>query len=315
MNKLTNWLRISTESPPMPTTLLRTTHDHSLGHQIDRKLARRLTAQAQALRAARGGHRMAIYANDLIGIQINQFGLYERDALELLFQFLEPLKEVFAQGTALDIGANIGNHTLFFAQRFARVHAFEPHPTTAELLRLNTQWVGHVSVYAHGLGDVRGQFDLIEHAANLGGSSIRIGDSTGGQVLPIAVERLDDLALDLQGLCFIKIDVEGFEAQVLRGSKATLAERQPLVVLEQHESEFTEGSTESIRFLSSLGYRFCWHQEPPMARWWLLRRLHELREAMFGREHRIETATVVPRQNYSMLIAVPPRFAAALGLR
>lgn len=300
----------------MPTTLLRTTRDHSLGHQIDRKLARRLTVQAPALRAARGGRRMAIYANDLIGIQINQFGLYERDALELLFQFLEPLKEVFAQGTALDIGANIGNHTLFFEQRFSRVHAFEPHPTTVELLRLNTQWADHVSVHAHGLGDARGQFDLIEHAANLGGSSIRIGDTTGAhQMLPIVVERLDDLALDFQSLCFIKIDVEGFEAQVLRGGKATLEEHQPLVVLEQHESEFTEGSTESIRFLASLGYRFCWHQEPPMARWWLLRRLNELREAMFGREHRIETDTVVPQQNHSMLIAVPSRFAAALGLR
>lgn len=50
---------------------------------------------------------MAIFSHDLIGIQINQFGVYEEDALDILFEYFLPLRKEFERGLALDIGANI----------------------------------------------------------------------------------------------------------------------------------------------------------------------------------------------------------------
>jgi FkbM family methyltransferase len=257
---------------------------------------------------------MAIFANDLIGIDINQFGLYERTELELVFDFLEPLRDHFATGTALDIGGNIGNHALFFARLFRTVHSFEPNPTTYELLCFNARWVRNVQTHAVGLGDERGSFDLFEITENIGGSSIREGDRSIQPVVQIQVERLDDLDMATDALCFVKIDVEGFEPRVLRGAERTICKCQPLIMLEQHESEFVGGSTPSIEMLGSWGYRFCWQQPHAPAGGWLLRRWQNLREAFAGRHYAIATASCVPCINHSMLIAVPPRFQTALKL-
>lgn len=297
----------------MDRVLHQATRDHTLSHQINLRMARHTAGLAARFNAERG-HRMAIFANDLIGIDINQFGIYERTELELLFEFLQPLSTQFEAGMALDIGGNIGNHALFFARRFRAVHSFEPNPATYALLRYNADWVANVQTHMLGLGDERGSFDLFEHTENFGGSSMRRDDRADRQAVHIQVERLDDLGLDTEGLCFVKIDVEGFEPKVLKGAAATLGRCQPLVVLEQHESEFVGGSTPSIDLLAGWGYRFCWQQPPAHAGNWVLRRWQNLREALGGRRYAIATASRVPCINHSMLIAVPPRFQAALGL-
>jgi hypothetical protein len=165
------------------------------------------------------------------------------------------------------------------------------------------------------LGDAKGTFELIEHPDNLGGSSIKIGDKSAGQVVNIQIETLDEQPLATDDLCFIKIDVEGFEANVLKGGTHTIAARQPLIVFEQHESEFVGDSTASINILTALGYRFCWHQQPQVPGSWLARRIVNFQEMLSGRAHSIETADVVPKRNHSMLIAVPPRFQQRLGLK
>ena len=297
----------------MPSTLLRVTRSHSLGHLINQRMARHLTHIASEHQANRQ-HRMAIFANDLIGIQINQFGLYEREELTLMFEFLKPLLPVFAQGTALDIGANIGNHALYFAHRFRQVHAFEPNPHTFELLRFNVQWTPQVQVHRFGLGDARGAFELIENSTNLGGSSILIGDKRSDNVVSIEIETLDDSPIDTTDVCFVKIDVEGFERQVIEGSANTLRLRQPVVVLEQHASEFVDGTSPALNLLASLGYRFCWEHNPPLARTWLGRRMNDLKHIAFGVQRSVITGERVPATNHSMLVAVPERFQAALGM-
>lgn len=298
----------------MTKTVHHVRRNHSLGHQFDLWMARYLTRRAAGFNAQRQ-HRMAIYANDLIGIDINQFGVYERTELELLFDFLRPLQPVFTQGIALDIGGNIGNHALWFSRRFQAVHSFEPNPATVELLRFNSRWVSNLSVHALGLGDQAGDFDLQENSENFGGSSIRQGnEETSASTVRIRVERLDDLPLDTSALCFMKIDVEGFESKVLLGAAQTIAQRQPLIVFEQHTSEFDNGSTPSIELLRAWGYRFCWQAAEPMPRSWLGRRWQNLREMATHRSYRIQTADQVPCINHSMLVAVPQRFQTTLGL-
>jgi len=298
----------------MPKSVFETKRSRGLGYLIDLAIVERVIGLSQPLSAKRN-RKMAIFANDLIGISINQFGVYEKEELDILFDFLAPLQEIFAAGSCLDIGANIGNHSIYFAPIFATVHSFEPHPATFRLLDFNVSGIGNVVAHNFGLGDSKGTFTLRENPTNLGGSAIADGSVGGAGDIEIRVERVDGLDLDLRALCFVKIDVEGFEASVLRGAIDTIRAHEPLIVLEQHESEFVDDTTPSIATLQDLGYRFCWHHAGTRATSRYLRRLANLRELLAGRKHQIFTGTSVPKRNHSMLIAVPPRFAALLAPR
>ena len=134
---------------------------------IDLAIVERVIKLSHRLNAERN-RKMAIFANDLIGISINQFGVYEKEELDILFDFLTPLKETLAAGTCLDIGANIGNHSLYFAPIFAAVHSFEPHPATFRLLEFNVGDSENVIPHNFGLGDTKGSFTLRENPTNLG---------------------------------------------------------------------------------------------------------------------------------------------------
>jgi len=69
-------------------------------------------------------------------------------------------------------------------------------------------------------------------------SAIAAGSARASVHIEVRIECLDALDVDLGSLCLVKVDVEGFEASVLRGGINAIAADQPLIVLEQHESDF-----------------------------------------------------------------------------
>jgi FkbM family methyltransferase len=287
----------------------------SLSHYLNLKMADYLTRRAPELVQVRGYKQMAIFANDNIGILVNQFGIFEREELDDLFAFLAPLREQLAGGVALDVGANVGNHALYFSRHFAQIHSFEPNPRTFELLRFNTAGITNVAVHGIGLGDADGEITLQQDLLHPGLSSMRSGKGGGHQSVSVRVETLDNYPFDgRSGLCFIKMDVEGFEANVLRGAVATIAAQQPLIVFEQHETEFEGGSSPSVTLLRNMGYSFSWEFRRRPSGFWLGRRMSELAEVVFGRTCRYVAGDVVPAANYTMLVAVPPRFRPQLGI-
>jgi hypothetical protein len=60
-------------------------------------------------------------------------------------------------------------------------------------------------------------------------------------------------------VCFLKVDVEGFELQVLQGARNILANHRPLLYV---ENDRAAKSAELIQFLWEHGYRLCWHISP-----------------------------------------------------
>jgi FkbM family methyltransferase len=283
---------------------------------IDEQCVARLERKAKSFNQARQGQKVAIFANEHIGISINQYGCYDRFCLELLFDFLAPILATLKHSTVLDIGANIGNHALFFSPRVGQVLSFEPHPRTFGLLLFNAGTVDNVKAFNFGLGERDEMLELNENLENMGASSIRFGGGQSARKVAIAVRRLDDVARDLERIDLVKIDVEGHEPHVLKGGIEVLRKHQPLIVLEQHASEFHDGSTPSIDLLKELGYRFCWHQSTTYRKGWMTRRMNTL-ATMLGKpyEYVIVSDEQVPRATYLMLIAVPPRFQGALGLK
>jgi FkbM family methyltransferase len=196
-----------------------------------------------------------VFSFDHIALDIQINSLYEKEELETLFEWLKPLHEKFSQSVAIDAGANIGNHSLFFSDFFKQIHCYEPNPRTFQVLTINADLAKNIVLNNFGLSDEESTLELHVNPKNIGGAAIEC-NKTDNQIekVSIKVKRLDDCVLPNIPISFIKIDVEGHEQQMLRGSELTIKKHQPLIVFEQLANEIFNGSSESIEILKRFGY-------------------------------------------------------------
>lgn len=256
---------------------------------------------------------MAIMAFDYIANEISIHGMYELDELETLFNVLEDFKTEFSGGTACDIGANVGNHSRYFAGRFERVLSFEPNPLIIDLLRFNTKFFPNIVVYETALGNSESLFRLAGDETNLGNYSIigssdeevKINHSKPNQDFQVQIRTLDSIIDSLNNLQFIKIDVEGFEYQVLLGAAKSIRDYSPVIAFEQWPSDFIDGKSKSVEYLASLGYRFYWQKNYSLNKNEGVQLLAKVLQVIFGYQKKyIETSNHVPPGHYSMLLAI-----------
>ncbi|MCS6773874.1 MAG: FkbM family methyltransferase [Thermoflexales bacterium] len=154
-----------------------------------------------------------------------------------------------------DVGAYQGIFTMFFARAVGdrgHVVAFEPNPRSAEQLREHIALNGfsNVRVVQVALSDADGMGKLAvpKNAPEM--SQLTVGST--GFVVPI--HRLDTLLreLNLPVPSFIKIDVEGEELPVLRGSATLLREQRPVLLIEVHPRT---SSSALWHFLNEMKYQ------------------------------------------------------------
>jgi FkbM family methyltransferase len=139
-------------------------------------------------------------------------------------------------GVFLDVGANVGIHTLAAARHVAAgggaVLAFEPHPANYRALVLNVAQnrLRHVAAENLGLAD---RPDVLTGAAPAEGGNWSLA-SRGDHRFEVRLVRLDDYLADhpLPRLDMIKIDIEGAEVRALRGARRTIERYRPLIVFE-----------------------------------------------------------------------------------
>jgi FkbM family methyltransferase len=202
--------------------------------------------------------RMAIFAHDEIGDWVVIDGRYEADILDAITGWLVPraLPEHRLM-TALDIGANIGNHTLAFAPVFARVLAFEPNPIALHLLRANVEinQLRNVEIVPFALGSV----DETQHyhvvLGNLGASHFVASSDGDANPQVLDVRQGDQFLREYykhdHRIGLVKLDVEGMEATVFEGLTQTLERHKPIVLFEA----ITSGECKrSVSILCDLGY-------------------------------------------------------------
>lgn len=152
--------------------------------------------------------------------------------------------------SAIDIGAHIGLWARWLVREFHWVHAFEPIGEYAELLREN---VPECKVYRTALGSTNGRVTMKTYPDNTGQAHIDAKLSSGnlGGVL---MAMLDDYRFKHVDL--VKIDVEGYELEVLKGAQSTLLRNKPILILEQRgcdEVNFGRPRDEALPFLHDLG--------------------------------------------------------------
>lgn len=198
-------------------------------------------------------------ADAYIGRSLDLYGEFSQAELDLLEPFVVP------GAVVLDVGANIGTHTVFFAQRAGeagRVVAFEPQRTLHHVLCGNAALNGLRNVHAHhtAVGREPGTLRVpaldVTAEQNLGGLSL--GDWGDGE--PVAVMRIDDL--DLPRCELVKIDVEGMECDVLDGATETIRRHRPVLYVENDRAEHSRAL---LTRLLDLGYRVYWHLPPLFA--------------------------------------------------
>lgn len=159
-------------------------------------------------------------------------GNFEPEMVRLFDAFLTP------ETTVLDIGANIGCTAILFGQRAREVVCFEPSPTTYHFLQKNTRAAGLQNIVCvnSGLGKASGSFELTFSTDNRSGGFVsdKTSASAGHQVESINIRQGDQFVREhiSESIGFIKIDVEGFEQNVIEGLAETLRRDQPVVVLE-----------------------------------------------------------------------------------
>lgn len=128
--------------------------------------------------------------------------------------------------TVWDVGANVGYYTSQFARLVGvngRVVAFEPSKTNFMGLKAACGKLANVHLCPYGLGDVRGVMRFAQGCDELGATSRVVTNDEGSEVIEISVgdELLAQGAVPQPDV--IKIDVEGFEVEVIRGLNTILA--------------------------------------------------------------------------------------------
>jgi len=146
---------------------------------------------------------------------------------------LEELRKVVKPGArVVDIGANTGNHTVFFAgpMRAASVIPFEPLPAAANVLRAAVERNGLRSVDLSrlliGVSDRAGRAGLVfSERGGLGATGLR--PDPQGDIVVATLDSMLSAPVDL-----LKIDVEGMEMHVLSGAGETITRWRPMIFIE-----------------------------------------------------------------------------------
>lgn len=158
------------------------------------------------------------------------FGFYENETSKFI------RKNVYG-GVAFDVGAHIGYYSRLLSSVADRVYAFEPEPRNFALLVKNTRKYPNVTPVNMAISNKSGQEDFfIVKGSTFRHSLVDEGDCESVQ---INTTSLDDFVKEnsLQGISFVKIDVEGHEKEVLEGMKEIINKHHPIVIAEMPENE------------------------------------------------------------------------------
>lgn len=155
------------------------------------------------------------------------------------------VKRAAPNSTFIDIGANIGSHTIWMAAiANVTVHAFEPNNKLNSAIRRTAEindLAAQVTVHAMGIGRNEAQASISEgKMQNMGGWKLK----TGKGDVPVA--PLDSLNFPAQ-ISIIKVDVEGMEIDVLTGARETIGRDQPALYCEAKERDEFEALLEEMK--------------------------------------------------------------------
>lgn len=196
--------------------------------------------------------------NNYIDWNVYFFGAYEKFELFMLRALIKgKLKPVF-----IDIGANIGHHSLFMSRYCGQVHAYEPYELVRKQLDLKIQHNNIQNIYVHkvGLGQEDCELDFFAPISeNTGtGSFISTHDINNNKFFgKLQIVNADNhiANLGLDHIDLVKMDVEGFEKNVLLGMIETFKQYRPILFMEfSADTQHSFYGVEEIMSLLPINY-------------------------------------------------------------
>jgi FkbM family methyltransferase len=218
----------------MPAAGVSLLHRSPIARPLRRLLVGAAPAGVQSVRVCGGLLEGATLLVDLSCEKYYWLGTHEERVQRVLAEHIR------AGATVYDIGAHVG----FFALLCARlvgpagaVYAFEPRADNVDRLRRNIAINGsdNIRVVPAAVSDRRGDMAFVLDKSTLEGH-LAIADGAGGA--RVRTETVDSVVADgMPPPDFLKIDVEGAEAAVIRGAAKTIVSRRPLVLVEVHSAQ------------------------------------------------------------------------------
>ena len=157
---------------------------------------------------------------------------YQQLSIDIACQFVKKFE------TVVDVGANLGLHSVRFSKLFKEVHSFEPSATNFECLTLNTITLKNIKLYNVGLGGntTTESLSIPSDSKNCGLHSIKDFKNFEGSLI---TETINIFLLDEYNISpdLIKIDTQGFELEILKGSINTLKKYSPVLIIEIEKKE------------------------------------------------------------------------------
>jgi FkbM family methyltransferase len=173
---------------------------------------------------------------------------------EYLLAIKSSLSSYIKNKIVLDIGANIGTHSLFFSSLASKVYSFEPNKKVFDLLYLNTKNQKNIQVFNFGLSNESGLFNALIPMDNTGGAALKKGDLKNSFSVKFRVKKYTDVGqLKNKKIGLIKIDIEGHELNAFQGMKRLLSLQSPLILMEQKDG-INNNSSKETDFLNQSGY-------------------------------------------------------------
>lgn len=188
-------------------------------------------------------------------------GLYDEIYTKIVYEKHHPLKR---DEVVVDVGAHIGIFTEKALNTGCVVFAFEPEPDNFSQLLRRVSHHPTVTCFQVALWSEPKQVLLNVRKDHDGGHSVKWGTDQSHQ-LSVAARRLDDYAISRwPKIDFIKIDAEGSELEILKGSEQVLLRDRPDLAIEMHGAPFHKPIKD---FLASLSYSMTPSDLPPDAGW------------------------------------------------
>lgn len=203
------------------------------------------------------GSKMILDLNDIgISRELATYGVHEKNSTAEVKKIITPGMQI------LEVGANIGYYALLetrLAGPMGHLYAMEPSPYNFDLLteNLNLNGLKNYDLYKLAAGATAGKAPfLLSGRSNLS-TFVEREDLTGEEV-EVDVVRLDDMFKDKK-VDFIRMDVEGYEGEILRGAENILSSNQkPKYFFIEVHSELLHKKNSSARdiveFLGKYGY-------------------------------------------------------------
>jgi len=210
--------------------------------------------------------------NEFVIIDGDKIFLDEKDSLLLSINKIYEKNETnFVKDSVnkgdivIDIGANIGYYTLMFAKLVGdtgKIYAFEPDPKNFSILEKNIQVNGYNNIIlekkavSNKLG--KSTFYVSENSA---GSSMHKPNNYAVNEIYVDLITLDNY-FEVNSITpdFIKIDIEGYELNALKGMESILQSSDKTKIMIEYnpltKKEFNSDPMDNLTFLSELGFKF-----------------------------------------------------------